>query len=146
MTKAFHVLVSLMVALPLGAGGLCCCLVGELPSHAAHAVAIASPAKAATPVHSCCSVPAAAAESDTSDPARPDDAGEHKCGCPERETAVLAAAAGQEPLVGTMLTHGDVLLADSGDLVVLAPARPDPGRPDPPPKRPLFRTLSVLLC
>ncbi len=82
MTRAFHILVSLLVAVPLGAGGLCCCLIGQADDAQETVVAEAT--------HSCCpseSTPSAPPDSGQSCPS--EESGED-CGCPERDTALVA--------------------------------------------------------
>jgi len=143
MTKTFHILVSVMVALPLGAGGLCCCLLGDSPAPMSAVASVPAP----PPAHSCCSGPAEPAAAAPDDAAAPDTAGGHKCGCPERETALLAAVAGQEPVAaGTAFPTALLAPVALPAAPVTETAAAFPARPDPPPKRPLFRTLSVLLC
>jgi hypothetical protein len=133
MTRAFHVLVALLVAVPLGAGGLCCCVLGA-PHDAPERVA-------AEPAHACCPPETPAADSDEGDTEDP-----HRCDCPVRETGLLASGTPEPPAP---------LPAPAGALTVpaldipLGPA-PEPsrvvGRAPPDRRKPLYRTLSVLLC
>ncbi len=136
MIRAFHIIISLLVAVPLGAGGLCCCLLGQTDAAAA-----ATPAE---PTHPCC----------PSDPAPPDrgqsspiDTDESDCDCPVREAALTAGSSGGTLLPGPAPDSDGIALQIEYAVVYSTGERaPRPHIPDPPPKRPLYRTLSVLLC
>lgn len=137
MTKAFRILMSLVIALPLGAGGLCCCLWGDVPSAAASG-------EVAVGASSCCAEPGHATPVDRpgADPPGEDE----ECGCAEREAAVLTPSTSQEPILGLSLALGD--LSPASSIVPATPSAAHRVLPPVPPghKRPLFRTFSVLLC
>lgn len=130
MKRLFHAIVALAVALPLGVGGFCCCLLGHGPEAAPAAVADAG---------SCCS-----AEDGVPAPAPGE---ERPCDCPARELAVFAKAP-----AGSLVPEAapPVLLialpAPVGSPLAFASRAAIPSPPYPPPKQPLYRTLSVLRC
>jgi hypothetical protein len=128
MKRLFPTFVCLLVALPLGVGGFCCCLMGHGPG-AAPVVAAES--------HSCCS----ADESAASPPAG-EEAG---CDCPARDLAVVAKAAAGSPDAAPMT--GELVFAAPPVSMSAAPARAavSPLR-HPPPLQSLDRTFSVLRC
>lgn len=139
LSGAVRVLAALAVAVPLGPGGICCCVVH--PHRAAETVA--RPA----PVRSCC---AESATAPAEAPARPahrrfpmgDD-----CGCPQREAAVLASAADAAPVLSVIAALPGLAAAGCPAFVLPAgPARLLADCPAPVPKQPLFRTLSALRC
>ena len=130
MKRALHSLVALVVALPLGVGGLCCCLAGHDDGAAVVAV---------EETHACCSGGEAA-------PAAPaEDQGE--CDCPGLDQAVFAKG----------VAAPDALASVTSELPVAPPAPSAASRllaavtvvapmPSPPPRLPLDRTPSVLRC
>jgi len=128
MRRTFHSLVALMVALPLGVGGFCCCLLGHGEDEAPVVVQES---------HSCCSGEAA--------PAAPAD--EKSCECPARGLAVFAMGSPESPVPdvapSALLVAPGTLSSFALAFAVEATVAPVP---DPPPKRPLYRTLSVLRC
>jgi hypothetical protein len=123
--RTLYAFAAILAAVPLGIGGLCCCVL-EARAEQAHE----APA-------SCCTTPA------------PQDASQDQhddgCGCPERIPEALAPAFPS----GTALA----LAVDSFAAVPAAPAPfialshvPAPSRPVAPPGPPLDRTFSVLRC
>jgi hypothetical protein len=133
--KAFHILVAVFVAVPLGAGGLCCCLLGT------HDREIEV---AAEPAHSCCASEPAGAAAPAREPAgRPCADRGDDCGCPARDAAITKSASESQlpapaPAAAAVPEPGEVALAPFAPAVERAV--------DHPPKRPLFRTLSVIRC
>lgn len=129
---------ALAVAVPLGPGGLCCCLV---KGHDAPPVVAAAPeSSGASP---CCQAKDAEPPSPARSPVPDDD-----CGCPQRENVVLASASAELAPVAPVMhaallppATAPVALADPGAVASLRT-----GAPAPVPKLPLFRTLGVLLC
>jgi hypothetical protein len=130
MTKVFHIFISLLVAVPFGTGGLCCCLFGE----PVESVPV-------EPAHSCCgqeSVPIAPSASGTEDR-------EENCTCPDREAALVAniSTLGMLPAAATVeIEFGTEALVIEG-----VPDEPVmPRKLHPPPKLPLHQAYCVLLC
>lgn len=132
MKRFFHSLVALSVALPLGAGGFCCCLIGH--GHRA------APAAVAAETHACCAENAPA-------PARPDPEKDHHCACPARELAVFAKAQAGPALLETVSAPGD-FLPPAPAPIVFAGVEPSPVLPveHPPPRVPLDLAPSLLRC
>lgn len=140
MSKAFRILVSALVAAPLGAGGLCCCLLGT-PDVAAQDATTQAAAQAA---HPCCAELAAPG---TSTPACQTDAEADECGCPERETATLASSTAAPTAPTSVPTVMVFAIASDLSATHDSGARPaDTRTPHPPPKQPRYRTLSVFRC
>ncbi len=138
VSRALRVLISLAIAVPMGPGGLCCCIVGG-----DHVPAAVAQARAAAETHPCCIPPAPSAPVDRSDSSDRDD-----CGCPKRDDAVLVAAnsdaafAAPAPAPLFMI----VAAAPAARAVTLTEARFGAEGPSPVPKLPRYRTLCVLLC
>jgi len=142
LRKTFHVVLACLIAAPLGAGGLCCCLLGG-DAHEAGGMAMAA---AGPGGDSCC-----ASEAGPSAPApRRHDSGDDPdgdCACPVREVVVFAQAAPGSELAGPAPSVDLLGVPQAAPTVLEAPASDATSRhPDPPPKIPLFRTLSVLRC
>ena len=132
--KSFRALVALMIAVPLGPGGLCCCLIGATDVMAAEAVAPAPT--------SCCSQPAVPAVPPAPEPPVADlDAAE--CDCPVRDAGFLPervqslSAVPPAPAVETVSVVAPAALGP-----IEAPLPPSPV---PPPKIALHLALSVLI-
>lgn len=133
MKRLVHSFVSLVVALPLGAGGFCCCLIGHGHDDAAPAAAFAVES------HSCCSGSEA--------PAPADPEPDHRCECPARELAVFAKTTTAPALYESASAVGDLLSPPAAFTVLLtAEAAPVPPVAHPPPRPPLDRTPSLLRC
>jgi hypothetical protein len=131
ISQAFRVLVALLVAVPLGAGGLCCCLLGS-PA-AAHDAAVPS-----TP--SCCA--------GESTPIATPASAEHEddCSCPARDAGVLAKSAPVESAAPVAPAAVVPAAAPSVAVVIAFAGLAVHATPYPPPKVPLFRTLCTILC
>jgi len=133
MTRALHILLALVVALPLGAGGLCCCL---------FAIGTADVARDSG-APACCSNASAPATSQAPCPA----AEGADCECPSRDAALVEVPASGKLLSapGSMLA----MIAPPADAASLAGdvSRSHGSRiPHPPPKQPLYRTFSSIRC
>jgi hypothetical protein len=138
VARAFRVLVAFAVALPLGRGGICCCLLGDdLPA----AIAKARPVE---PARSCCSQPAPVDSTPAPHVPERDD-----CDCPQRDNAVLTTAPSDPAVVaglpgldlGPIHHPGAPLHAIDASRVLFGG-----DSPSPVPKLPRYRTLCVLLC
>ena len=136
VSRAFRVLVSLAVILPLGPGGLCCCVV-----HGDHARAAVTPVHAAAP-RSCCTPSAPDA------PAPPSKSSRDDCKCPQRENVVLGSASSDAamaaPVTGAHVTL--IAVTSSAPGIDVSRARNRADCPAPVPRLPLYRALGVLLC
>jgi hypothetical protein len=132
LAKAFRILAALLVAVPLGIGGLCCCLIGASPA-GLELAAIAPPS-------SCCDAARA--------PAPPADCPEddEDCSCPSREAGLLAKSAPTETV--NQEAPASALPQPLVSVAEFQARTPLPARvtPYPPPKVPLHRTLCVTLC
>ncbi len=145
MSKAFRILVSALVAAPLGAGGLCCCLLGTPDVAAQDTAAQDTATQAATQTaRPCCAELAAPG---TSTPACETDAETDECGCPERETATLASSTAAPTAPTSVPTVMVFAIASDLSATHDSEARSADARtPPPPPKQPRYRTLSVFRC
>jgi hypothetical protein len=151
-TKALRLLLAMMLAAPLGAGGLCCCLLGDACS-----VEPVTAAPVEAGAHGCCAglpadapAPGGAASGPTTD-GSPDDG---CCDCPEREAglrpagpvtfAVAGATSGASPVtvVAVLPVHDGPVAGDVDD----ADARSRFRSSLPPPGRSLHQVISVYLC
>ncbi len=121
-----RITLALLIALPLGPGGLCCCLFG--PADAACDRVPAEPA-------GCCSQEAAP------------ESGAADCECPAREVVVLS---GTGTVVSLELpgTTTVALTPAMRSVARIDDLRPEAPSPTPPaqPRVPLFRSLSVIRC
>jgi hypothetical protein len=129
-SRVFRTFLALVIAVPFGAGGLCCCLFAE------------SRPVAAAPA-SCCADDAAPVERSSCP-----QGGEEDCGCPTREAALLAKPApdaGAVPDVSVALLPAMTGTPAAGihDTHSGAVVPPDLHRP---PKIPLYRTLCAIRC
>jgi hypothetical protein len=132
VSRALHASIALLIAIPFGAGGLCCCL-----------FAAPRPEIAADPVSPCCAGETVPVER----PSCPERDGED-CKCPAREAGLLAKPASD----AGALPEAPVAAVPA---LVRAPAGEIPGahagpavrrNPYPPPKAPIYRTLCAILC
>jgi hypothetical protein len=132
MKRLFHTLVSVVVALPLGVGGFCCCLIGHGDEVTAPAAAVAAES------HSCCT--------DSEAPAAP-ESDDQRCECPARELGVLAQTTPMPALQEHASVSGELLPPPAAAPVLLT-VDPAPVLPvaHPPPLPPLERTPSLLRC
>lgn len=127
LTFAVRLWMALMIAVPLGPGGLCCCLLGAAQATACD--------EAPAEPRGCCSESA---------PAQTPDA---DCDCPIRDVVILVGAdvalALEAPPAATPFVP-----APAPGLVRIPAAAPSAAAPALPPPRavPLFRTLSVIRC
>lgn len=138
LSRMFRVLVSLAVMLPLGPGGLCCCVV-----QGGHASATVAPVHAAAPGSPCCT------PTESEAPVRrPESSDPDECACPQRENAVLASGSADAALTAPLADAGAVVLADwsAAPLVDVSRSRFRADCPAPIPKVPLYRALAVRLC
>ncbi|HMB70886.1 MAG TPA: hypothetical protein VKU85_16340 [bacterium] len=132
MKRALHSLVALMVALPLGVGGFCCCLLGH-DDAAAASVAVEA-------THGCC------AGGETA-PATPADRDPDGCDCPGLDLAVFAQGiAAPDVLASATSALPAAPPAPSAALELPATETIASAAPSPPPKLPLDRTPSLLRC
>jgi len=125
---------ALVVALPLGPGGICCCLFGE---------AEAAPVEAAP--SSCCQAEAPVPES----AGCPSSEEDPECACPEREAAEIAPSLAGGPFVGPAPESAAPLAAPAVVLPRLTEPEPRLEAPPPGPPPPAQRrhaALSVFLC
>lgn len=132
--KSLRIALALVVALPLGPGGICCCLFGEAQA------AEAGPAPA-----SCCQAEAPVPEPEGC----PSTSEDPECACPEREVAELAPSLAGGPFVGPVPESGNPLAEPVRVLPeLLAPEfRVEAPPPDPlPPATRRHAALSVYLC
>lgn len=136
-SRPLRILVSLAIALPLGQGGLCCCLVGDHDTAAAVAAA-----REAAP-RSCCTPAGPDGPRDRAPSPDRDD-----CGCPQRESAILAAAPAESAAAAPVADAAFLApsAAPAGPTADLLHARFRDESPAPVPKVPRYRTLCVLLC
>jgi hypothetical protein len=132
VSKALRVFMALLLAVPLGGGGLCCCLIGTAGGHSV----------ASLPAAPCC--PAESA------PAQPPAGAKHEndCRCPTREAGLLAKDAPADgALLATVVAVGPAVSPTATAPSSSTLAGPAFSRvPHPPPKVPLHRTLCVILC
>jgi hypothetical protein len=135
-SRALRIVLALVIAVPLGQGGLCCCLLGAAPAAAAAARVQAEP------VHGCCD----AAPPDR-EPAPP-GADTDRCDCPARADALVAAApdaplaaASPNPIASVPSLAGTTPSAAAASSLAAGGTRPDPV-----PKTPRYRALCALLC
>ena len=131
--KSLRIALALVVALPLGPGGICCCLFGE-----------AQAAETAPAPASCCQ--------EAPVPERegcPSSSEDPECACPEREVAELAPSLNGGPFVGPAPEAGSPLAEPARVLPeLLAPeSRAEAHPPDPrPPATRRHAALSVYRC
>ncbi|MGQ0723544.1 MAG: hypothetical protein ACT4PE_18495 [Candidatus Eiseniibacteriota bacterium] len=132
-SKAFRVLAALLVAVPLGVGGLCCCLLGAPDAHR-HAAA-------PTALAPCC------ADENTPAAPRPGPADDEDCSCPSRDAGVLAASVPAEGAAPTAPACVAVTVVPTVESILAGPAGLSVRTtPYPPPKVPAYRTLCAILC
>ena len=135
--KSFHLLLAVLIAVPLGPGGICCCLLTGSGEKGLEAIAVEATGD------SCCG--REAPEVPTS-PACPTEDGRDDCDC---------RAHNAEEVTGVLASGPSLVLAWALD--ALAPVQKGvswaaPGAADvsesfhPPPTIPIYRALSVLLC
>lgn len=135
--RSLRVLAALLIAVPLGQGGLCCCLFG-MPETVLETAA-------AEPEHGCCASAAAPVES--ADSSCPADQHDGECGCPVRDVSLLAAGSGAPLLLAQASTlEASVVPTEAGVRVLATSVDLASHHPHPPPKQPLYRTLSTLRC
>jgi hypothetical protein len=132
ISRAFRVLMALLIAVPLGVGGLCCCLLGASGAQ--------DSAAATTP--SCCA--------GESGPVAPPACPEHEddCSCPSRDAALLAKSApteGAAPAAPATLAPAAVHTPVDVPALKVA-GLSGPPTPYPPPKVAVYRTLCAILC
>jgi hypothetical protein len=140
LQTSLRIAMALLIALPLGPGGICCCLFEE--AAAAVRVEQAEPAAPAP----CCH-----AEAPSPERAAASDAGEHEkdCGCPERDAAELGASPIGVPFVGPAPESPAPAAPAEAIRPVFAEPAPAPEAPPPGPSPPAARrhaVLSVFLC
>jgi hypothetical protein len=131
-SRVFRVFLALLVAVPFGAGGLCCCLFAE-----------SSPELAAAPAPSCCAGETAPVER----PSCPEPGGE-ECECPARDVALLAKPA---PDAGVLPDVPIALLpalsgTPAGEIHDTHAGPAVRRNLHPPPKARIYRTLCAILC
>ena len=151
--KAFRLVVAALVAIPLGPGGVCCCVVGcdspgNAPGPAADVVMIAPAGEA----HSCCSEPAPIADTCSPEPIagcdRTADRHEDGCDCPVRDAAVESSPTVVASPATEDATRIDRAIAPIVATVLVAPSetRGHAVGSEAPPGPPVRLFLSVFLC
>jgi hypothetical protein len=148
MAKALNLLLALTVAVPLGGGGFCCCVLGDDCG-----VGMVAAAPIDTGAHDCCAHVPAAAPPPAADPAA-DPADDGCCDCPEREAALRAAG----PVIFALAETTGGASPPSALLALPVFAAPLAGGADlaeprsrfrsslPPPGRAVHQVISVYLC
>jgi hypothetical protein len=148
LTKPLNTMLAVLVALPLGPGGLCCCVIGGACGHVD--ADSCAPAEA---VHSCCcgdlvdaqpaspqTVPGAVACATQHDAAG--------CNCPKRDDGVVPSVPNEDRLAFTNFV--DITgLAEAQTIASVDEAAGGVRAHEvhrPPPKVPLHTTLAVFLC
>jgi hypothetical protein len=140
--RTLRIAVALAVAVPLGPGGICCCLFEKAEAAPVESVPAEVARAEAAPV-SCCHAEAPAPGPEGSPPEEPE------CKCPERPVAELAPSLPGDAFVAPLSEHAaawaEVVLPGPG--LLLAEFRAEAPPPDPPP--PAARrhaALSVYRC
>ena len=146
-SKVLHGLLAVLIAVPFGPGGLCCCVISS-----GCADAETSGAESRQEMSSCCAADwdaTSAAEGrgcPASREASPRAAA--GCECPSRDEVVGAAA--PSDLRGPLTSLSDLgALPEAQPAVSVAEPAPSValvGVLPPPPKLPLHRKLAVILC
>ncbi len=148
--KALRMLVAVLVAVPLGPGGICCCLFGgDAPGDVEDAQVLVASGGGG----SCCSSPAAPAAAHPAPGSAPvvaeaADAHEGGCDCPVRDAAVEVS-----PTVAASPASADAIRVAPAtsptvavDLAIFSAPRGAAAGPEAPPGPPVRLALSVFLC
>jgi len=144
ITKGFHVFLAALIAVPLGAGGICCCLTDGLAQEFQAERAVAK-----APAASCCSQGAMEAPPAPAEPGPPvacpmDADGEDSCECPVRDTALISATPSALVFVQAAPPIAAAPVAVAAPAPAAVPVAAVPAAPHPPPKSKLYLQHSVL--